>query len=76
MTSRLAGAPWATEVQRQMAAVRDFDPANVLVDASGLHLTVKPPLANGSVPSGGVFTVKSAMASEFLRALPLNSSNE
>ena len=59
-----------------MAAVRDLDPANVLVDASGLHLTVRQPLANGSVPSGGVFTVRSAMTSEFLRVSPLNSFDE
>jgi hypothetical protein len=60
--------PMVYEVQRRTAAVRDFDPANVLVDASGLHLTVRPPLDNGSVPSGGVFTVRSAISDYILRS--------
>jgi hypothetical protein len=41
------------------AAVRDFEPSNVVIDQAGLHLTVQPVNPNSNVGCAGVLTKRS-----------------
>jgi len=50
-------------VQHPGGDSRMFTRSNVVIDSNGLHLEVTPVLPNGDVPSGGIYTKKSAWGS-------------